>query len=284
MAVYNVFDFLKSVPEFDGKTEDLPLFITYIEEVRQYAEGPQLVLFDLKIRHKIVGKANIALINNNNPMKWEEIKSVLQTNFTITESIESIINKIKTADIRNTIDNFYEYIMSLLTKLNLKANVNNDETWYTCENNEKMVLRIFINKLPGEPKLILNARNPSSLLAAKEILVETDYFYRNFNSKNQKGRTLTQSLSSQNAGRDSNFNENTSNNNNRGGMRFQGSSQSRNSGDRSGHSSGGSRQFNREREENFNRQRDNEDSQIPMELGIVRPSNFQSTAEDLFPI
>lgn len=35
MAVYNVFDFLKSVPEFDGKTEDLPLFITYIEEVRK---------------------------------------------------------------------------------------------------------------------------------------------------------------------------------------------------------------------------------------------------------
>lgn len=284
MAEYNIFEFLKSVPEFDGRAEDLTLFIQYIEEVRQHAVGAQLTLFDLRIRHKIVGKANVALINNNNPTQWGDIKHVLKTNFTITDSIESLVNKIKTAELRTTIDNFFEYIMTLLTKLNLKANMSGNEMWYTCTNNEQMVLKIFINKLPSEPKLILHARNPNSLLQAKEILVETEYFYKNFN-KYQKGAVPKQLISSHNAGREVNPNENFTNGDNSRNIRMRnsGSSQSRNSGNRFNNFDRNSGQSRGSHEGNY-RRRDCEDDQVPMELGIVRPSNFQLTAEDLFPI
>lgn len=71
MATLSVFEFLKSVPDFDGKAEELPLFIKSIEEIRQYVGGKCLTLFDLKIIHKIVNKANIALINNNSPTNWD---------------------------------------------------------------------------------------------------------------------------------------------------------------------------------------------------------------------
>lgn len=185
MPTYNIFDLLKSVPDFDGKEEDLTLFIEYIVDVRQHAEASYLRLFDLRIRHKIVGKANISLINNNNPTDWNNIKAVLKSNFCITESIESIVNKIKTSEMRTTIEEFYEYLKTLLTRLNLRAAIEENNQWYTCTNNEKMVLRIFISKLPNEAKLIQNARNPNILMKAKEILVETEYFYRYFNlSKN----------------------------------------------------------------------------------------------------
>lgn len=42
-----------------------------------------------------------------------------------------------------------------------------------------MILNIFISKLPNEPKLILQSRNPYSMLNAKEILIDTDHFYVN---------------------------------------------------------------------------------------------------------
>lgn len=286
MASYNVFDFLKSVPEFDGKAEDLSLFIKYIEEVRQYADTQQLVLFDLKIRHKIVGNANIALINNNNPTRWEEIKYILKTNFCISESIESIVNRIKTAEFRNTIESFYEYIIKLLTNLNLKANVTEElGSWYTCDNNQKMVLKIFINKLPSEPKLILNARNPSTLLQAKEILVETEYFYKNFNVNLEKKKSFIQPPSSTN---------NSNNNNNRNQNSYYNrenyvprhlerasSSQTPSSENRSGNNSELNKRFNNVIP---NRGELNGNDQIPMEIGILRSSNFHVTAEDLFPI
>lgn len=195
MATLSVFDFLKSVPNFDGKAEELPLFIKSIEEIRQYVEGTCLTLFDLKIIHKIVNKANIAPINNNSPTNWDEIKSILKANFCINESIESIINKMKISEMRETINDLYEHLITLLTKLNLRASIDNSNERYTCSNNEKIVLRIFINKLPSEAKLILNARNPDNLLKAKEILVETEYFYEKFNN-GTKCQTQLQSFSS----------------------------------------------------------------------------------------
>ena len=69
---------------------------------------------------------------------------------------------------------------TLKTKLNLKTSLDrNNEQWYSCTNNEKMILKIFISKLPNEPKLILQSRNPYSMLSAKEILIDTDHFYVN---------------------------------------------------------------------------------------------------------
>lgn len=283
MATYNIFDFLSSVPEFDGKAEELSLFIRYIEEVRQHAETPQLTLFDLKIRHKIIGKANIALINNNNPMNWDEIKTVLKSNFNVSESIEGLVNKIKTAEFRSSIESFYDYIIGLLTKLNLKASVSGNEGWYTCENNENMVLKIFISKLPNEPKLILNARNPNKLLQAKEILIETEYFYKNFNRKIQKPETqpLSSSSTDRAASSSTRFSSNSGYRNNRSS--YQNSSQSRNSTNRPDNFPRTNR-LNTDSGGGFHQEDRNADGQTPMELGVVGPSNFQFTAEDLFPI
>ena len=47
-----------------------------------------------------------------------------------------------------------------------------------------MVLKIFTSELPNEPKLVLYSRNPLSLLTAKEMLIETEYFYKKTNDQN----------------------------------------------------------------------------------------------------
>lgn len=188
MATANIFDLITSIPEFNGKPEELHLFIQQIEEVRKYVNPEFYSLFDIRVRNKIVSNASTALIDINNPSSWEEIKEVLRTNFSISESIEAIINKMKLAECRNSVNNLYDYLLGLLTKLNLKCSNNNDE-WYSCERNEKMVLKLFVGKLPSEPKLILNARNPNTLLKAKEILVETDYFHGGNSTDNLKLQT-----------------------------------------------------------------------------------------------
>lgn len=190
---FNAFNLLEGVPVFDGKPEELEIFILNVEEIRKFFEASLITLFDLRVRNKIVSKANIALINNNNPIKWEEIKVILRVNFNISDSVESIVNSIKTAEIKTDISDFYDYMLRLLTKLNLKTSIDKrNEQWYSCKNNESMVLKIFISKLPNEPKLVLNSRNPDSLLKAKEILVETEYFY----PKKSKSQSL--SLNSEN--------------------------------------------------------------------------------------
>lgn len=355
MSTNNIFDFLKRIPGFDGKPEELPLFIQSIEELRQYVEDPIITLFDLQIRHKILNEANIALINNNSPTNWEEIKKVLKSNFSITESIESLVNQIKTSEMKNSIENMYEHLVHLLTKLNLRASVEENCEWYTCANNEIMVLKIFINKLPNEPKLILNARNPSSLSKAKEILIETDYFYKNstlrngqslssqnnvnlynkkyisnpklnynrfthqeeslqnFNRNNplsQRNSYLRHDISTQNRNNFQNIyssqnnNKNTQNNMSDGipnnNRQFQNFSPSMNIS-RSIRQYQNPNHFSRNFAYNNNNQRsfpryDNnsanrrysrnytDDSQIPMDIGIVEQQNFQSPAEDLYPI
>ena len=47
--------------------------------------------------------------------------AILRINFDISESIESIINKIKVAEFRNDVGDFYENMLIILTKLNLKT-------------------------------------------------------------------------------------------------------------------------------------------------------------------
>lgn len=174
----NIFSLLDGLPEFDGKPEELDMFLKHVEEIRKHIDVAFISLFDLRVRNKIISKANVTLINNNNPTNWDEIKVILRINFNISDSLESIINNIKAAEFRTSVSDFYEYMLKLLTKLNLKTSIDKDnEQWYSCKKNECMVLKIFISKLPNEPKLILNSRNPYSLLKAKEILIETDNFY-----------------------------------------------------------------------------------------------------------
>lgn len=286
-----VFTLLGGVPEYDGKPEELEIFIKHIDEIRQHAEPAMITLFDIRIRNKIVGRANIALINNNNPFGWDGIKLILKANFNISESVESLVNKIKTSECKTTIVNLYDYLMDLLTKLNLKNSIAPNE-WYSCERNEAMVLKIFINKLPSEPKLILNARNPNSLLKAREILIETDYFYRNFNNK----KSNLQPSSS-----NGNFNNSFKNNgkyqkfDNGNQKRNSGSSQSRNFSEsfdnlnsnenvvnNSGNFAGNQGNLNRN-QGGASGQRSNFSRQTPMDVDAVHTINFQSGPEELFP-
>lgn len=219
----SAFDLLVGVPEFDGKAEELEMFTKNVDEIRKLVHESLLTLFDLRVRSKIIAKANITLINNNNPTRWEEVKLLLRINFNVTESIESIINKIKTAELRNDVNDLYEYMLKMLTKLNLKTSIDiENEQWYSCRNNENMVLKIFISKLPNEPKLVLNSRNPHNLLRAKEILVETEYFYskkRNFlsnsvnnDANNFNSRNKNVNNRNRNFGNSFNFNQSLQNN------------------------------------------------------------------------
>ena len=90
---FNAFDLLEGVPGFDGRAEDLEMFTKHVVDIRKFVDVSLLVLFNLRVRNKIVSRANIVLINNNNPTKWADIKVLLRINFNISENINSIINK-----------------------------------------------------------------------------------------------------------------------------------------------------------------------------------------------
>lgn len=188
MADVNLLSLVDGVSDFTGLPEDLELFIKRIANIYLLAgnldERLKRIL-DLRIRQKIKKEANVTLINNNNPMNWPEIKLILKTSFYINESIECIIYQIKTLQYQNSVEDLYNNHVKLLTKLNIKACLSNDTpTWYDSKENEKMVLRLFTNKLPNNPKLILNARNPLTLAEAKSILIYTDNFYSVLHNNN----------------------------------------------------------------------------------------------------
>lgn len=305
----NAFQLLAGVPEFDGRAEELQMFTTHVDEIRKHVHTEQLTLFDLRVRNKIVARANVTLINNNNPLKWDEIKVILRINFNISDSVESIINKIKTAELRTSVSDFYEYLISLLTKLNLKTSIDRDnEQWFSCKNNEKMVLRIFISKLPNEPKLILHSRNPHSLLKAKEILVETEYFYyrksnsqsfspncRNNQNENLFENQNTNFNNSQSFSqfRNSNYNTNQKNYFNSQNLHKQPNSypnSAHHSRNYSGNFGRNNTNFDNKNSSGVfnnnnstNSQQTNINKPVPMEVDNIQVSNFQLQADELYP-
>lgn len=193
---------IKDVQEFAGSPEELGLFIKHVDFLYEFASElneTSKYLLELKIRQKIKESANTILINNNNPIKWPEIKSILLSNCTINESVETLITQIKLLKFESSVSNLFNDCSSLLTKLNIKTGLAIETpSWFNNEQNEAMVLKLFINKLPSDPKLILQARNPSSLRQAKEILVDTDNFYRSFSqNKNRQSSFLQNNNSSQ---------------------------------------------------------------------------------------
>lgn len=63
----NAFKLLEGVPLFRGKAEELQIFITRIDEVRENVNQTLLRIFDIRIRYKIVSEANFVMINNGSP-------------------------------------------------------------------------------------------------------------------------------------------------------------------------------------------------------------------------
>lgn len=188
-AAMNMLDVVNSIGSYTGLPEELDLFIKQVDYVYNYIQDLDEMskgFLELKIRQKIKDRANLILINNNNPTQWEEIKSILKENCSVNESIENLINKIKLATFKNSVEQLYDHILNLLTKLNIKSGLeDHTPAWFNCEQNEDMALKLFISKLPSEPKLILQARNPFGFREAKKILIDTDNFHRDYNNPNR---------------------------------------------------------------------------------------------------
>lgn len=54
------FQLIEDVPDFDGKAEELEIFMKIVEEIRKHVNADRLKLFDLTVRNKCV-RANIIL-------------------------------------------------------------------------------------------------------------------------------------------------------------------------------------------------------------------------------
>ncbi|CAD7002171.1 unnamed protein product [Ceratitis capitata] len=73
MSRHTTFDLLADVPEFNGKAEELDLFILHIDELRKITtttEPSFLKLLDLRIRNKIIGSRNVnsQQLDQQNPL------------------------------------------------------------------------------------------------------------------------------------------------------------------------------------------------------------------------
>lgn len=82
----NAFKLLEGVPLFRGKAEELQIFITRIDEVRENVNQTLLRIFDIRIRYKIVSEANFVMINNGSPTNWDDIKKILRENFKVNDN------------------------------------------------------------------------------------------------------------------------------------------------------------------------------------------------------
>ncbi|XP_055909559.1 probable serine/threonine-protein kinase clkA [Eupeodes corollae] len=294
-----VLDLITKIPEFDGNSKNLVDFLDRVDciihTVESFEESAKVILVGY-VKDKITGKARCQLQRHGRLTTWAEIKEVLKNNFGERMSIEKLIDSIRTARVSTTIEDYYNKINILLSRIYsvyLLAN-NANEMTQTIESNQRIALQAFKYNLPEPTKSIILSRNPNSLRDAFKIIQELNHqrlgpstgrndvgssynnsrsnynsFSRNNNSS--RGHKHNRQYNNYNYGGSSGSNYSSTNQNNNGSQNGNSRSNQNNNFNQSGQSrrsfnnntSGQSRQVNnnansnQSRNTNRNRQADN---------------------------
>ncbi|XP_067638828.1 uncharacterized protein DDB_G0267764-like [Eurosta solidaginis] len=193
---------LNSVPPYDGNENALLGFVERIDlmipTLESFPDDLQVLLIG-NIKDKIVGNARRSLLINGNPHTWELVRKVLVDNHGEKNSVDEIIDKIRSCRCESTIEHFYNQLNTLLCRLNNALQLSNTKiAGINYESNGRIALNSFKHGLPEPVKSIIVSRNPKDLKSAYDIIKSNGYlkyndrhsFFNNNNSRyKQQNRT-----------------------------------------------------------------------------------------------
>lgn len=170
--------YLERQQPFDGRPEDLPIFIANIEDIipvlNSYNAAGQTMLINT-IRSKLIGRARQIIEIHTHLNTWTAIKNLLVTNFSSFKSSQQLHEDLRSTTFKTNVLEFYNEIQHKLSTLNQKCKQENNLLDIVL--NIQTALKTFKNNI-GEPmKSILYARNPDTIERALHILSEGGYLY-----------------------------------------------------------------------------------------------------------
>lgn len=116
----------KAIPVYDGNEKTLHFWIRTVEDVLQhyvpYQQNPFYPIWFQTVRSKIIGKANEALITQNTPNLWLEIRARLIEVFGDQRDISTLCQAISLLQQgKKTLKNFYEEVCELNVDISQKV-------------------------------------------------------------------------------------------------------------------------------------------------------------------
>lgn len=215
--------YLERQQMFDGRREDLPIFLANIEDIipvlNQFNPAGQQMLINT-IKSKITGKARQIIEINSHVNTWVEIKNLLVKNFSSHKSIQTLHEELRQINYKSSVLEFFNEIQAKLSELNQKCKQENNVIDIPL--NINIALRIFKTKIHEPMRTILFARDPPTIESALNILSEGGYLYQkdkpeqkteNFFQNHNKNINRFQN-NKQNFNQNNNYNNRFNNHNN----------------------------------------------------------------------
>lgn len=170
---------ISSISRFDGERDALLNFIERIDSMVPILDTFPLeyrILIMGSIKDKITGNARRSLLVNGNADNWPEIKQILIDNHGEKDSVDELIDKIRTCRCDSTIENFYKKLNTLLCRLNNALYFSNtDNSAINADSNARIALHSFKHGLPEPVRSIIISRNPTNLKEAFDIIKKNGY-------------------------------------------------------------------------------------------------------------
>lgn len=167
----NPLKYLEKAPIFDGKKEDLPVFLKYMEVIMPlvdtYSEFDKQLMGNV-IRSKLIGRARQVMNMHAHLESWTEVKNMLILNFSSFESIKQLFDRLKSLQYNGDVMEFYNNIQKTVGILNQKC-IQEGHAEQIVGNTETAKW-VFMNGLDDLMQTILAARNPNTLEEALHIL------------------------------------------------------------------------------------------------------------------
>lgn len=173
-----ILDFIARLPEFSGEDNNLIEFLERVDAIAPtvltFNETNRAVLTGY-IRDKIVGKARRTLQRQGRLDNWSEIKETLKSNFGERLAKNVLLDKIRTARVTTTIEDFYNNLNNYLSRINNTQLLNNEHDQEIFDSNNRIALECFKDNLPEPTRTIILSRNPTKLNEAFKIILEINH-------------------------------------------------------------------------------------------------------------
>lgn len=190
--------YAQKLPTFGGRTEELKAFLDIVEVM-----VPTLQTYDLEsqrivvniIKTKLTGRAQMIININSHISSWQDIKSILISNFSDKKTSFQLLDDLKVTRFETTVLDFYNILQKKLQKLNLKSEL--EGRINECENNKRIALETFKNKLIEPVRSVLFSRNPQTMEDALSILVEGNYLSYGVKRNSEKPSNSAQQTQNQ---------------------------------------------------------------------------------------
>ncbi|XP_055842476.1 probable serine/threonine-protein kinase DDB_G0293958 [Episyrphus balteatus] len=203
----NPLKYIERLSTFDGKTQDLPIFISNVDDIiptlLTYNDQGQRMCINL-LKSKFIGRARQTIEIHSHLTQWADIKAILIQNFGGFKNSYQLYDDLRAAQFKGDVLKYYNYIQRTLSLLNQKCLQENNQL--DVPRNNETALKIFKEKLPVHMRTILYSLKPSSMEAALHELSEAGFVTHNSDSKPQSKNESPKN--------DSNFRKNSNNRNN----------------------------------------------------------------------